>query len=447
MNPSTPQDITGSNAREIAASAEAAIRDGVLDTGAPLPTVRALAQRLGTSPATVSSAYRTLRMRGLVVAEGRRGTRVAPRPAVRAQAPPTAAAAPSGLRDLTIGFADPELLPPLGPALSYVARQPPSPIELLELGHDELLTFARSWFEADGVPTDALAVTAGALDGLERVLSAHLRTGDRVLIEDPAYPPISDILLALGLVATPVAIDQRGPLPDALERALAANPAAIVLVPRAQNPTGAALDADRAAAIRGLLARHPDLLVVEDDHVSLVAGAPFHSTIEPQRNRWAIVRSVSKLLHPDLRLALLAGDEVTVARVQGRLVLGPRWVSHVLQATASRLLNDPGFAARCAHASATYTARRRALIDALARHAIPAVGGAGLNVWVPVREEAAVVRGLSDAGWLVLAGERFRIAATPGVRITTATLRDGEADQIAPVLAEIVHSGRPRERY
>src|ERR1700722_18057898 len=72
--------IEGSTAREIASSVETAIREGALDTGEQLPTVRALARALGPSPATVTSAYRTLRGRGLVIADGRRGTRVAPRP-------------------------------------------------------------------------------------------------------------------------------------------------------------------------------------------------------------------------------------------------------------------------------------------------------------------------------------------------------------------------------
>src|SRR5437764_11330194 len=105
--------IRGSTAREIASSVEAAVREGGLETGEKLPTVRELAQRLGTSPATVNSAYRILRDRGLVIADGRRGTRVAPRPpllaAERAPHGMLAPSPPPGVRDLTIGLPDPEL--------------------------------------------------------------------------------------------------------------------------------------------------------------------------------------------------------------------------------------------------------------------------------------------------------------------------------------------------
>ena len=81
--------LSGSRAVEIADGIERAIREGALAPAAPLPTVRALAAELGASPSTVSAAYRTLRARGLVVAEGRRGTRVSFAPPV-----PTAPAGP-----------------------------------------------------------------------------------------------------------------------------------------------------------------------------------------------------------------------------------------------------------------------------------------------------------------------------------------------------------------
>jgi hypothetical protein len=64
-----------------------------------------------------------------------------------------------------------------------------------------------------------------------------------------------------------------------------------------------------------------------------------------------------------------------------------------------------------------------------------------------VREETPVVRALYEAGWVVMAGERFRIATPPGIRISTATLQDGEAAEIAQVIAEVEHPGRPRQAY
>jgi DNA-binding transcriptional MocR family regulator len=439
--------IHGATAREIAASAESAIRDGALASGDALPTVRGLASALGTSPATVNSAYRILRERGFVVGEGRRGTRVARRPAVRAAGhggspPPVPARA-----DLSIGLADPALLPAIAPALARIDIEAKLAISRLETADPDLLAAARTGFEADDVPADAIAVVSGAMDGVERVLGAHLRPGDRVIVEDPCYPPIRDVLLALGLVPVPVIADDQGLIPDAFGAALRRGTHAVVTVPRAQNPLGAALDAERAGELRALLASHGDVLIVEDDHASLVAGAPFVSLATRSWPRWAVIRALSKMLHPDLRVALVAGDPTTIARVEGRQALGPRWVSHILQATAAELLLDTAFEAIVTRARDVYAARRDALIRALAEHDVPAHGRSGLNVWVPVREEAPVVRELLQAGWLVTAGEPFRFQSAPGIRVTTAGLAEPDALDVATVIASVEHAGRPRRAY
>ncbi len=405
--------------------------------------MRALASALGTSPATVNSAYRTLRQRGLVIGAGRRGTHVAPRPALRTPPPPRLVPGVPGRRDLTIGLADPELLPAIGPALARIDLDKLQ----LESADPDLLALAAAGFTADGVPATALTIVGGALDGIERVLQADLRPGDRVMIEDPAYPPIRDILLALGLVPVGVEVDDRGLLPEAFEAALRQGVEAVVAVPRAQNPFGSMFDAERVAELQALLARHPDVLIVQDDHAGAVAGPAFVGLSSVTSARWAVIRSVSKLLHPDLRLAFVAGDETTIARVEGRQALGPRWVSHILQALAAELLRDPAFPDIAAHAREVYAHRRATLIAELAGHGIPAHGRSGLNVWIPVREEAAVVRALLDRGWLVLAGENFRLVTPPGIRITIASLRDDEAAAIAAAIAEVERAGRSRRAY
>lgn len=448
--------IRGTTSREIAASAEAAIREGLLDAGDRLPTVRALAHSLGCSPATVNAAYATLRQRGLVVAEGRRGTRVAPRPALRRPEPARRRTTPAHdvlptlpphVRDLSAGLPDPALLPPIEPALGRIEVDSKIAVSGLEAADSRLLEVAAAWFDGDGVATDALAVASGAFDGIERVLQAHLRPGDRVIIEDPAYVSIRDLLLAIGLIAVPVPVDEFGLLPEPLEHAVVRGADAILIVPRAQNPYGSAMNAERQATLQAVIDHDRDLLVVEDDHAGIVSGAPFSTLVTGARRRWAIIRSVSKFLHPDLRLALMAGDALTIDRVEGRQAIGPRWVSHLLQTVVAEQMSDPTFPVTTAAAREAYALRRTALIESLARHGVAANGRSGLNVWVPVREEAPTVRALLDAGWFVLAGERFRIASTPGIRITTSTLGEDEAAELAAMIAGIAHAGRPRQVY
>src|SRR5207247_5112045 len=105
------------------------------------------------------------------------------------------------------------------------------------------------------------------------------------------------------------------------------------------NPTGAAFTRQRAAELSSVLATRPEALVIEDDHLGPVSGTKRFTTVR-ERGRWATVRSVSKSLGPDLRLAVVSGDRQTVNRVQSRMILGTQWVSQLLQQLVEALLYD-----------------------------------------------------------------------------------------------------------
>jgi DNA-binding transcriptional MocR family regulator len=438
---SAQYQVTGSSAASISASIESGVRRGDWAWGDRLPPIRVLADSLHVSPATVSKAYQELRQRGIVEAVGRQGTRIRARPAVASPRSALRLPVPSGALDLSAGDPDTRLLPSLGRHLRAVSDEVGPPLGYAAAGAmPELIDAARPRLAADGVPVDdaAITVTNGTLDAIERLLTAHLRPGDSVAVEDPGWANLLDLLAALGLTAVPVAVDDEGPLPDRLAAALASGVGAAVITARAQNPTGAAVSADRATELRAVLARAQDVLLIEDDHAAELAGVPLHC-LGGVTTSWAFVRSASKPFGPDLRIAVMAGDEATIARVVGRMRIGAGWVSTVLQRLLLRLWRDEEAAAGIAAAGADYDRRRRALREALVARGVPARGATGINIWVSVEDETRMVATLRDLGYAVAPGSLFRMEAPPGVRMTVSPIDDDAIDALADHVAAAAH--------
>jgi DNA-binding transcriptional MocR family regulator len=428
--------IAGTTSNAIARSIESGVRSGDLATGEALPPVRALAGQLEVSPGTVADAYRTLRQRGIVATDGRRGTRVRGVPSVgrrsEARLP-----VPTGAVDVSAGNPDPRLLPSFGPHLRTLA---PRPVVYGMVGIvPELADLARRRFATDGVPAEAITVTSGCLDAVERILTVHLSPGDTVAVEDPGWSSLLDLLAAMNLRPVPVSVDDDGPDPRAVESAIRQGARALVVTCRAQNPLGASVGKQRAGELRTVLSRHPDTLVVEDDYAAELAAEPLHP-LAGASDRWAFVRSTSKPFGPDLRCALVAGDEETIGRVEGRQWLTARWVSTVLQSLVVALWRDRKVDAAVARAGRRYDERRSVLLAALAARGVRAHGRSGLNCWIPVEDETSACARLLEAGWVVAPGRMYRQASPPGIRITSSTLEqrrqvDSLADAVAAALA------------
>ena len=423
---------TGRNAGELVQHVEDEVLAGALRPGTVLPSVRALAAQLELSPTTVAKAYRELRRRGVVVTRDRARTVVAHRPPLRLRLAPFV---PEGTADLATGNPDPTLLPSLEPAIRSLPTAQHRYTDDVLL--PELVTVATEALTADGLDAEHLLVVGGGLDGIERVLEVHLRLGDRVAVEDPGYPGSLDLVRTLGLEPVSIELDDQGMVPASLAAALERGVAAVLLVPRAQNPTGAAMTTERAAELRTLLEGFPEVLLIEDDHAAPIAGVPLAS-LTPGRARWAVVRSVAKWLGPQLRLAVLVGDEATMTRVLARQRLGTGWVSQLLQHVVATTWQQARSDGSLTQVATTYDRRRGALLSALAAQGITGHGATGLNVWVEVAEEVPVVQGLAERGWAVAAGEAFRLRSPPAIRVTTAALPEADAPALAADLAAVL---------
>lgn len=451
--------IDDRSAQGIAAALNRLIRTGQLAVGTRLPTVRSLARELGVSPTTVNETWRSLARVGAIETRGRNGSYVS---GDSHQAEPVrfwrlAGAAGHFARDLSAGVPDPALLPPLGPALAGIDGQPPLSGYLDNPVLPELEKLVREAWR-DVADPEQLTIVDGSLDGFDRVLTSLLHLGDRVIVENPTFPPFLDLLDVVGATPIPVAMDDHGVRPEALRAALGGGyVAAFLLQPRAQNPTGASMTAARARKLAAVVreasrdsspmpgdsSRLPSRpVVIEDDHAGDTALAPPVSLASELPDQVVRIHSFSKSHGPDLRLAALGGPAAIVEPVVARRHLGASWSSRLLQEVLVGMLTDPASRAAVARAREVYAERRAALQHALADRDVASTGWDGINLWVQVGQEREAMVVLAAQGIGVAPGSPFLVGPVGAdhVRVTTSVLPVEHAPAVADALAQAAHS-------
>jgi DNA-binding transcriptional MocR family regulator len=419
-----PDSFVERTSAGLAAEIARLVSDGTLAPGERLPTVRDVAAALGVSTGTVASAWRALADAGVVFSRGRAGTFVRAErrewlsPRVQGMSATRVPGAPRGLGagrdvaalrlDLSLGTPDPAMLPSIERALALARPR-------ADTGryHDlpvlpDLYDVLREQWPVRGV--EELTVVDGALDGISRTLDQVVRFGDRVAVESPGFPYFFDLIEAAGAVPVTLESDTDGVIPASLARALALGPSAVLLQPRAQNPTGVSMSSERARRLANVLLSVPGgtrVTVIEDDHSALIASAPPVTLALWLPAQVVHVRGFSKSHGPDLRIAALGGPSAIVDRIVRRRMLGPGWTSRLLQSVLFELLTDPRSTAPVRTARLIYRDRLDRLAAALRRLGIDVGDPDGINLWVPVRDERAALVHAAAEGIGIAAGSPF----------------------------------------
>lgn len=423
----------------IASAVHRLIRAGRLESGDRLPTVRELARELGVSPATVSEAWQALAAVGAIQARGRAGT------FVRDTGEPSRPSRYMGIGgdplaaglNLSTGTPDPKLLPPLEEALLRVITRGGA-LTTSYLDEPVLPTLEELLRATWPFAPARLTVVDGALDALSRVVDQVVRLGDHVIMENPGFPPLIDLLERAGAEIVPVVLDDEGLVPESLSEALECAPVAVFLQPRAQNPTGVSMSAERCVELAAVL-EGSTCVVIEDDHSGDIATGPDVSLGRYLPDRVVHIRSYSKSHGPDLRTAAVGGPADVLDPLTARRMLGPGWTSRLLQAALVELLTDPAAIAAVTRARSAYATRSLAVRAGLASFGVVSSPGDGINAWVDVVDERAAVLSLAAQGIRVSPGAPFELPGAQGhhVRVTTGVMDENDADQLAHVISAL----------
>ena len=161
-----------------------------------------------------------------------------------------------------------------------------------------------------GVPCEEgeILPTSGSTQGMDLLLKALIDPGDAVLVEDPTFLGALQAIKTYHAKIVPVASDENGILPDALEKAMQEHhPKLAYIIPTFQNPTGTTLSLARRQRVAELAAKY-GVIVAEDDpyHDLRYEGEALPTIKSFDKEGWVVyLASFSKIISPGMRVGAM----------------------------------------------------------------------------------------------------------------------------------------------
>ncbi|GAA3975781.1 PLP-dependent aminotransferase family protein [Streptomyces marokkonensis] len=303
------------------------IRVGTLRPGGRLPPQREFARQHGIANSTATRVYQELARRGLTVGEVGRGTFVRAVPVASGASVP-ALTEPAGSRiDLGLNYpVVPEqsallaeglggLLRPdaLGHALSPVGA---SGLPAVQESAADMLV--RGGWRPD--PTRILFAGNGR-QAVSAVITTLVPPGARLGVEELTYPLVKAVAGRLGITLVPLAMDDAGLIPAAVEEAHAAAPLRAVYVqPRLHNPLSLTMPAQRVERLAEVLLRLGIPAVEDAVWAFLRDELPPLAAYMPERT--VLIDSLSKRIAPGLTLGFAVAPAALAGEIEATLRSG-----------------------------------------------------------------------------------------------------------------------------
>ena len=307
----------------------------------------------------------------------------------------------------------------------------------------------REWVaERHGVEPARVVLTSGSLQGFVFLVEQLVQPGTRVLVEAPTYDRPLKILARLGAEIVPLAMDDEGLVPEALEQALAAGakPAFLYTIATFQNPSGRTLSEERRRRVVEIAKAH-DLLVLEDDPYGLVR---FEGVAPPTLFELAGGESViyassfSKTIAPGVRVGYAVLPAELAAQIEALAVSTYISPPFMTQATVYEFVRRGNFDPNLERVNGLLKGRRDAMLEALERHmpddATWSRPEGGYFIWLDAPsgpETAGLLPRAEEAGVTFVKGTDFFVHGGGGERSLRLAFSFVSPDEIADGIARL----------
>jgi DNA-binding transcriptional MocR family regulator len=326
---------------KLADTITADIADGTLKPGDRLPPQRSFAYERKIAVSTASRVYAELLRRGLVVGEVGRGTFIAG-DARRGLAAP---GEPRGIRiDLEFNY---PILPDQTTliAKSLEGLNKPGVLDAAlrqatSVGTPAVRSLAAAYLSqgAWSPSPEQLVFTGNGRQSIAAALAAVVPTGGRCGVEALTYPFIKGIAARLGISLVPLAMDDVGVQPNAVQKAhREAHLSAIYLQPVVQNPLGMTMTPTRRADLLRVV-EQLNLPVIEDHVYGFLDDEPPLAALAPES--CIVIDSLSKKVAPGLALGFIVPPQRLRESVMASVRSGGWTASGFAFAAAQRLISD-----------------------------------------------------------------------------------------------------------
>jgi DNA-binding transcriptional MocR family regulator len=328
---------------KLADAVAAEIASGALKPGDRLPPQRTFAYERKIATSTASRVYTELLRRGLVVGEVGRGTFISG----EARRSITAPTEPRGARiDLEFNY---PLLPTQSAliAKSLEGLNRPEALDIALRQATSIGTQAARKVTADYLTRqnrdwspkpEQMVFTANGRQCIAAALAAIVPTGGRCGVEALTYPFVRGIAARLGVTLVPLAMDEHGVRPDAVQKAhREAHLSALYIQPIIQNPLGMTMPSSRRADLLRVVEKL-DLTIIEDAVYAFLDDEPPLAALAP--DRCVVLDSLSKKVAPGLSLGFVVPPLRLLENVMASVRSGGWTASGFAFAAAQQLMGD-----------------------------------------------------------------------------------------------------------